>query len=156
MHWRAVLVGVVWGVGYLALCYLLVPLERVGLAAVPLVLGAGPLAGAAAGWFTDEGPTKSTRHGLFAAGLTGLAFAAVFWHIVSVARFNTLTPFGHGGAFYAAKLMFAYSAGDFPFVSANPGRAAGALAIAGAVAITLLGSYAGYVASVREHVKFID
>lgn len=156
MHWRPVLTGVAWGAGYLALVYLLAPLERVGLVAVPLVLGAGPLAGASAGWLTGGGPAESTRHGLLAGSLTGLAFAGAFWHVLSVSRFQSLTPFGNGGAFYAAKLTFAYSAGDFPFVAANPGRVAGALTVAGAVTIALLGGYAGYVADAREEAKFID
>lgn len=154
MHWRAVLAGVAWGVGYLAVLYLLAPLERVGLVAVPLVLGAGPLAGAAAGWLARSGPTESARHGLFAGVLSGLAFAAAFWHVLSVSRFNSLTPFSHGGAFYALKLTFAYSAGDVAVIAAYPGRVAGALAVAGAVAIALLGGYAGYVAATREDVEF--
>lgn len=155
MHWRAVLVGVVWGVGYLACCYLLPPLEAIGVVAVPLALGAGPLAGAAAGRLSPGGPAESTRYGLAAGALTGLVFAAGFWHVVSVARFNTLTPVGRGGAFYAAKLTFAYSAGDIAFFSRYPGRSAGALAMAGGVAIALLGAYAGYVADVREEVAFV-
>lgn len=156
MHWRAVLAGVAWGGGYLALCYLLPPLERVGLAAVPLALGAGPLAGAAAGWLVRGGPAESTRHGLAAGALTGLVFAAALWHVIAVSRFNTLTPFGHGGAFYAAKLTFAYSAGDFPVIAQYPGRAAGALALTGGTAIALLGSYAGYAADNRDTVQFIE
>jgi hypothetical protein len=155
MHWRAVLAGVAWGVGYLALIYLLPPLERVGLAAAPLALGAGPLAGAAAGALARGGPAESTRHGLFAGALTGAAFAAAFWHVLAVPRFDTLTPLGNGGAFYAAKLTFAYSAGEFPILSRYPGRAVGAIALAGAAAITLLGSYAGYAADAREDVAFI-
>jgi hypothetical protein len=155
MYWRAVLVGVAWGVGYLALCYLLPPLERVGLVAVPLALGAGPLAGAAAGWLTRGGPAESTRNGLVAGALTGLVFAAALWHVIAVSRFNTLTPFGHGGAFYAVKLTFAYSAGDFPIIARYPGRAAGALALVGGTVIGLLGSYAGYVADGRETAEFI-
>ncbi|PSP97553.1 hypothetical protein BRC89_11165 [Halobacteriales archaeon QS_4_70_19] len=156
MHWWAVLTGVAWGVGYLALVYLLAPLESVGLVAVPLVLGAGPLAGAAAGWLARGGPAESTRHGLLAGSLTGLAFAGAFWHVLSVSRFDSLTPFGNGGAFYAAKLTFAYSASDFPVVAAHPGRIAGALAVGGAVILALLGGYAGYVADAREEARFID
>ncbi|WP_276261552.1 hypothetical protein [Haloglomus litoreum] len=156
MHWRAVLAGVAWGVGYLGVCYLLAPLERIGLVAAPLLLGAGPLAGAAAGWLAHGGPAESTRHGLFAGAVTGLVFAAAFWHVLSVSRFNSLTPFGHGGAFYALKLTFAYSAGDFAVIAAAPGRVAGALAVAGAVATTLLGSYGGYVAATRENISFIE
>lgn len=156
MHCRAILAGVAWGVGYLALCYLLPPLERAGLVAVPLALGAGPLAGAAAGWLARGGPAESTRHGLAAGALTGLVFAAALWHVIAVARFNTLTPFGHGGAFYAAKLTFAYSAGDIPIVARYPGRVAGALSLTGGTVTALLGSYAGYVADARENAEFID
>jgi hypothetical protein len=156
MHWRAVLVGVAWGVGYLGVCYLLPALERVGLVAALLLLGAGPLAGAAAGWLARGGRAKSTRHGLFAGAVTGLAFAAAFWHVLSVSRFNSLTPLGRGGAFYALKLTFAYSAGDFPIISTYPGRVAGGLALAGGVAIALLGAYAGFVADAREEAEFIS
>lgn len=155
MHWRAVPVGIAWGVGYLAVCYLLPALERVGLVGALLLLGAGPLAGAAAGWLTPEGPAESTRDGLVAGAVTGLAFAVAFWHVLSVSRFNSLTPLGHGGAFYAVKLTFAYSAGDFPFIARHPGRVGGAIAIAGATVITLVAGYAGYVASVRERVEFV-
>jgi len=155
MHWRAVLAGVAWGVGYLGVCYLLPPLERVGLVAALLLPGAGPLAGAAAGWLARGGPAESTRHGLLAGAITGLVFAAASWHVLSVSRFNSLTPFGHGGAFYAVKLTFAYSAGDFPVVARHPGRVGGAIAIAGAAVITLVAAYAGYVASVRETVEFL-
>jgi hypothetical protein len=156
MHWRAVLVGVAWGVGYLGVCYLLPALERVGLVGALLLLGAGPLAGAAAGWLTPNGPAESTRDGLVAGAVTGLAFAAAFWHVLSVSRFNSLTPLGHGGAFYAVKLTFVYSAGDFPIISAHPGRVAGGLALAGGVAIALLGAYAGFVADAREDVEFMS
>lgn len=156
MHWRAVLAGVAWGVGYLALIYLLPPLEAVGITAVPLALGAGPLAGAAAGHLVDGDRAESIRHGLAAGALTGLAFAVAFWHVVSVARFNTVTPLGRGGAFYAAKLTFAYSAGDISLFSQYPGRSAGALAMAGGAAIALLGGYSGYVSDKRDSVEFID
>ena len=155
MHWRAVVAGVVWGVGYLACCYLLPPLEAVGVVAVPLALGAGPLAGAAAGHLSPGGPAEGTRYGLAAGALTGLVFAVGFWHVVSVPRFDTLTPVGRGGAFYAAKLTFAYSAGDVPLFSRYPGRSAGALAMAGGTAIALLGGYGGYVVEVREEVEFV-
>jgi hypothetical protein len=156
MYWRAVVAGVAWGVGYLACCYLLPPLEAVGVVAVPLALGAGPLAGAAAGRLSPGGPAESTRYGLAAGALTGLVFVAAFWHIVSVARFNTVTPLGRGGAFYAAKLTFAYSAGDVSLIARYPGRAAGALALAGGTAIALLGSYAGYAADRRDRTQFIE
>jgi hypothetical protein len=147
-----------WGfgvLGYLGVCYLLPALERVGLVAGLLLLGAGPLAGAAAGWLAGGGPAESTRHGLFAGAVTGLVFAAASWHVLSVSRFNSLTPFGHGGAFYAVKLTFAYSAGDFPIIARHPGRVGGAIAIAGAAVITLVAAYAGYVAAVRETVEFV-
>jgi hypothetical protein len=155
MHWRAVLVGVAWGVGYLAVCYLYPALERVGLVAGLLLLGSGALAGAAAGWLARGGPAESARHGLLAGAVTGVVFAAAFWHVLSVSRFNSLTPFGHGGAFFAVKLSFVYSAGDFPVIARNPGRVGGAIAIAGGAVITLVAAYAGYVASVRETVDFI-
>lgn len=156
MDWRAVLTGVAWGVGYLALLYLFPPLERVGLAAVPLALGAGPLAGAAAGWFSRGGPAESARHGLLAGACTGVAFAAAFWHVLSISRFRSLTPLGNGGGFYALKLAFVYNAGDYAVVTRQPGRVAGALAFTGAAAIVLLAGYAGYVADRRNSVEFIE
>ncbi|MFB6207334.1 MAG: hypothetical protein ABEJ05_12505 [Haloglomus sp.] len=155
MDWRAVLAGVGWGAGYLVLLYLLPPLERVGLVAVPLALGAGPLAGAAAGRLARGGPAERSRHGLFAGILTGLVFAAAYWHVLSVSRFDSLTPFGRGGAFYAMKLGFVYSAGDFPLLARYPGRLAGALALLGTAAIALLGGYAGYVAHARDDVEIL-
>ena len=156
MYWRAVVAGVAWGVGYLACCYPRRPRVPAGARGGRRPRGGGPRGGAAAGGLPPGGPAESTRYGLAAGALTGLVFVAAFWHIVSVARFNTVTPLGRGGAFYAAKLTFAYSAGDVSLIARYPGRAAGALALAGGTAIALLGSYAGYAADRRDRTQFIE
>jgi hypothetical protein len=155
MRWSAVLTGVALAVVYLGVLYLLPPLEGVGLAAAPLLLGAGPLAGAGAGALVADDTTRSARHGLAAGAVAGVVFALAFWHVLSVPRFDTLTPFGRGGAFYAAKLVFVYSAGDLPIIARHPGRMAGALALGGAAAIALLGAYAGHAVAAREEIAFV-
>lgn len=149
MNWRAVGAGVGWGVGYLGLCYLFAPLARAGPGAAALLLGAGPLAGAAAGWLSADGPARSTRHGLAAGAPVALAFAGLFWY-------SMVTPFGAGGAFYAAKYTLATSAGDLPVIARRPTLVVAGLTAAGTVGIAGLSTYASRVADRREHVRFIE
>jgi hypothetical protein len=141
--------GVAWGVGYLGLCYLFTPLAGAGLAAVVLLLGAGPLAGAAAGWLSGAGAARSSRHGLAAGVPVGLAFAALFWYSMT-------TPFGAGGAFYAAKYTLATSAADFPIIARRTTLVVVTLTVGGAVGLAGLATYAGRVAEHREEVRFIE
>lgn len=140
--WRAVGVGVAWGLGYLAV--LSVPVfSNLRWLAVPLVLATGLLAGAAAGGLAGRGVHEGGRHGLISGGLTGAGFAVALWVTFS-------TPGATSGVFWSLEYLLATSAGRFPVVATHGRLVVGALAVLGGLAIALLGEYAGRRAPARE------
>lgn len=140
-NWRAVGVGVVWGLGYLLV--LTTPVfTRVRWFAVPLVLGAGLLAGATAGRLAERGVHEGGRHGFVAGSVTGVCFAVGFWLALS-------TPGLSGGIFWSLNYLLATNAGRFPLVATHGTLVVEALAVLGGFAIALLGEYAGRRAPTR-------
>ena len=135
LDWPAVAVGFAWGVGYLAV--LSVPVfSGLRLAAVPLVLASGLLAGAAAGRLARRGDAAGGRHGFAAGLLTGACFTLGFWTALS-------TPGLSVGVFHGFNYLLATSAGRIRVIATHGPLVVSTLAVLGGVAVAALGYVAG-------------
>lgn len=146
--WRAVAAGGAVAGGYLLLLATVPGLESARLAGVPLVLGAGLLAGATAGLAVDDGPRVGAWHGLLAGSLAGGLFAVAF---VAVLSGNVA-----GGVFHGLNYVLATSAGEFPVVATHGTLVVGVLAGTGWAVIAALGLFAGSRAPQRESYRVIE
>jgi hypothetical protein len=146
--WRAVGAGCVLAGGYLLLLAILPWVSSVRLAGVPLVLGAGLLAGATAGLAADEGPHAGAWHGLLAGAVSGGVFAAVFVYVFAE---NV-----DGGVFHGLNDVVARSAADFPVVATHGSLVVGVLAGVGWASIAALGLFAGGRAPRRDSYRVIE
>jgi len=145
---RAVVAGTAAALAYLAVLALLPGLERVRLAGVPLVLGTGLVAGAAAGLVADDGPVAGAWHGLLAGSLGGAAFA-----VALVTVFSLNEPYG---VFHGLNYVVALSAGAVPVVATHGRAVVAGLAGGGWALIALLGVYAGHAAPRRNDGALIE
>lgn len=135
LDWPAVGAGVAWGVGYLAV--LSVPaFSGLRWTAVPLVLAAGLLAGAAAGRLARRDPDAGGVHGLVAGLLTGTCFAAGFWLALD-------TPGMSVGVFYGFNYLLATSAGRVSVIATHGPLVVASFAVFGGTVMALLGFLAG-------------
>lgn len=140
--WRAVAVGAAAAAAYLAVLGFLPGLHAARLEAVPLVLGTGFVAGAAAGLRADRGPAAGAWHGLLAGCVAGGLFA-----LATVYVFSVNEPYG---VFHALNYLVATAAGTFPVVATHGRIVVGAVAGTGWAAIAALGLLAGRRAPMRE------
>ncbi|PSP57201.1 hypothetical protein BRC72_09175 [Halobacteriales archaeon QH_7_66_36] len=146
--WRAVASGLGAALLYLAVLALFPGFEGVRFAGVPLVLGTGLVAGAAAGIAADDGPTTGAWHGLLSGSLGGAAFAVTLVYV-----FAANEPYG---VFYGLNYVLALSAGDISVIATHGRTVVAGLAGTGWVLITVLGIYAGYTAPQREGRTLIE
>lgn len=140
---RAVAAGVGLGALYVAALLWFPGLERARVAAVPLTLATGLVAGASAGLLADDGPRAGGWHGLLAGSAAGGLVAATTVYTFTV-------PGAASGAFYAMNYLLATSAGTFPVVAARGPLVLAVLAGLGWAGIAALGLYAGRRAPLRE------
>ncbi|MFB6117901.1 hypothetical protein [Halosegnis sp.] len=140
--WRAVVSGAGAAVVYLAVLALFPGLEGVRVAGVPLVLGTGLVAGAAAGMAADDGPAAGAWHGLLSGSLGGAIFAVTLVYV-----FAANEPYG---VFHGLNHVLALSAADFTVVATHGRAVVAGVAGLGWVLIAVLGVYAGYVAPQRQ------
>jgi hypothetical protein len=140
--WRAVTVGAGAAAVYLAFLTFFPGFEGVRIEAVPLVLGTGLVAGAAAGLRADRGPTAGAWHGLLSGCLAGALFA-----VTLVVVFTENLPFG---VFHGLNYVVATSAGQFTVVATHGPMVVAGIAGAGWGAIAALGLVAGRQAPLRE------
>lgn len=140
---RAVAAGVALGGLYVAILLWLPGMERARLAAIPLVLATGLVAGAGAGIAADAGPRSGGWHGLAAGTLVGAGVAATILYTFSI-------PGAASGAFYAANYLLATSAGEFSVVAQHGPLVLAVLAGIIWGGIAALGLYAGRQAPLRE------
>jgi len=148
LDWRAVAMGTVAALTYLAALALFPGGERVRLAGIPLVLATGLVAGSAAGLVADDGPLAGAWHGLLAGSLGGAAFA-----VTLVTVFSLNEPYG---VFHGLNYVVALSAGDFPVVATHSRAVVAGLAGGGWTLIALLGIYAGHAAPRRDGGTLIE
>ncbi|WP_255195527.1 hypothetical protein [Halorarius litoreus] len=146
--WRAVVTGTGAATAYLAFLAFFPGLTGVRLEGVPLVLGTGLVAGAAAGIRADRGPQVGAWHGLLAGSLAGALFAVT---LVSV--FWSNLPFG---VFHGLNYVLAVSAGRFPVVATHGPAVVAGIAGGGWAAIAALGLLAGRQAPLRETYGVIE
>lgn len=146
--WRAVGVGAGAAAAYLAVLALVPGLEHVRLEAVPLVLGTGLVAGAAAGLHAGGGPEAGAWHGLLAGSFAGGTFA-----VALVVAFTENLPLG---AFRGLNYVVAHAAGEFPVVATRGTLVVAAIAGGGWAAIAALGLLAGRRAPLRETHRVVE
>lgn len=132
---RAIAVGVLWGLAYLAV--LAVPLfAAIRWMAVPLVLATGLIAGAAAGRSVGGDPDRAAWYGFASAGIVGLAFAWGFYAMLAAVR-------APPGIFYSLNYLLATNAGRFPLIATHGEWVVAGVAVAGGGLIALIGLFAG-------------
>lgn len=148
MDMRAVATGVILGGVYVATLLWLPGMERARLAAVPLLLATGLVAGAGAGLAADNGPRTGGWHGLAAGTLVGAGVAATI-------LYTFIVPGAASGAFYAANYLLATSAGQFSVVAQHGSLVVAVLAGLVWGCVAALGLYAGRQAPLREDVGVI-
>jgi hypothetical protein len=146
--WRAVATGAGAAAVYLAFLAFFPGLDGVRIEGVPLVLGTGLVAGAAAGLRADQGPGAGAWHGLLSGCVAGALFA-----VTLVVVFAENLPFG---VFHGLNYVVALSAGQFPVVATNGQLVVAGIAGAGWAAIAALGLVAGRQAPLRESYGVIE
>lgn len=146
--WRAVFAGAGVGGGYLLALAVVPGLAAARLAGVPLVLGAGLLAGSAAALAADVDPHGGAWHGPLAGGIAGGVFAVCF---VAVLFANV-----DGGVYHGFNYVLATSAGEFPVVRTHGLLVVGGLAGVGWALIAALGLWAGRRALLRDSHRLIE
>lgn len=140
---RAVATGVALGGLYIATLLWLPGMEQARLAAVPLMVATGLVAGSGAGLAADAGPRSGGWHGLAAGSLVGAGVAATLFYTFTV-------PGAASGAFYAANYLLATFAGQFPVIAQHGPVVLAVLAGLVWAGIAALGLYAGRQAPLRE------
>lgn len=145
--WRAVGTGGLAGAAYLTGLAILPWLVRLRVTTVPLLLGTGLVAGAAAG-LADGSPTTGAWHGLLAGSVVGGLFAVTMAY-----AFATDAPLG---AFHALNHVVATAAGEFPVIATHGPAVVGSLAGLGWGAIAGLGALGGRLAPMREGYAVVE